>query len=616
MHRYWWHYSLIVFALLGSGCAFLFWMLDLSLWSEYVSVIVLVGGGLPLAFRILSSLRKGLVNVDIIAIVAIVGALYLHEYVAGAIIVLMLSGGEALETFARARAKRALQLLLDASPKTAHVLKGTKNIRNVPLASVAINDTIVIKQGEMVPIDCVLLRGLTHVDQSNLTGESLPSEKTAGDTLLSGSINLTTLIHARVIRSAKDSAFSQIVSLIASAENNKARTETIANTYGALFTPFVLVFAGAVFFITRDIHTTYAVFVVATPCPLLIATPVAMISAIARAATMGVIVKNGTAIETLASVTALVFDKTGTLTEGKPQVTDVHTFSSSHTAPDIIGIAGALSQYSSHVFSESIVHTAYASPLLRSPLTHFAEVAGQGLSGTLKNKAYFLGNVSFFENQKISLSPAVQRYIQKSLAKGISTVLIGTKKECIGVLLIADTLRADASQLISSLRAQGIEKLVVATGDTEAVAQSIAKQVGLHEVYADTRPEHKAHIIQHLQKRGYIVGMVGDGLNDAPAMSVAHVGIAIGARGSSVTAENADAVLVSHDIRKVGDVITLSRAALRIARFGIIGGMGASVVGMVAASVGLLPPVSGAIAQEVIDVVVILNALRVLRIRV
>lgn len=581
-----------------------------------IFIFSIVIGGIPLIIRTLSELFHGKFSIDLIAIISIVGSLIVPEYLAGAIIVLMLSGGEALENYAQRRARSALQHLLEISPKLAHKKNSTnQEFIDIPIEELRIGDIILIKENEIIPIDATIISGTSEIDQSNLTGESLPVEKTVGEQILSGTTNMSGILTAVVIKESKDSAFTQIINLISNAEKNKAKINRLADRYGALFTPAVLIIAAVVFFFSRNLTFTYGVFVIATPCPLILATPVAIISAIAKSAKRGVIVKNGEALEALAESDALIFDKTGTLTNGTPKVIEFKSIDSDFTDKQIINIAGILNQYSTHILAQSIVTAADNNEIVNHKVENFTDLVGKGVKGNIDGELFHIASFSTLKNLQIEFNPDIEKIKEKSNDDGNIISFVTDSQKVIGYIVLTDTLRINAKNVVSDLRKLSFKKLVLATGDTTKIANKIADEVGIKTVYSEIKPEGKAEIVSKLNIEGYTVAMIGDGVNDAPAMALSNVGIAMGARGSTIAAEASDIIILANDIHKLIDVIIISKKSLLIAKQGIIFGMVCSFIGMFFAGIGILSPVIGALLQEVIDVITIFNALRVLKIK-
>ncbi|HEX8983446.1 MAG TPA: heavy metal translocating P-type ATPase [Ktedonobacterales bacterium] len=594
---------------------------DVARWA-LIAVILL--GGIPLLWQTARQIFHGELSVDLIAILAIGGSLLLGQYLAGAIVVLMLSGGEALEAYALHRARRELAALADRAPRTARVRSGAELV-TVSADSVEIGMDVVVRPGELVPVDGVVIAGTSSVSEADLTGEPLPVRKEAGALLLSGSVNLESVLDVRATRRAAESHYAQIVRLVEDAQSHKAPIHRLADRYAVFFTAISLAIAGVAWALSGDSIYALAVLVVATPCPLILATPIAIMSGIDRAAKNGIIVKSGAAIEQLGEVDVAVFDKTGTLTLGAPKLVDVSIDGADTTLDTgmIVQWAASVEQYSSHVLARAVVDEANARSLALLPVTDLLEVAGHGVSGVITLPAspdalpeeegavrLAIGNRTFMRSLAIPLPEWISAERDRRAADGQIASVIAVDGQAGGLLVFADVPRPELSQLVPQLKAAQVVQTVLLTGDGPHVAQQVAALAGMDRVVAQCLPEHKVAVIQELLTNGSHVLMVGDGVNDAPALALATVGVAMGAQGLTASASVADAVLLSSDILKIATAVRLGRRVMRIARQGIWIGMGLSFVAMGFAAFGFIQPAVGAVLQEGIDVLVILNALR------
>lgn len=594
---------------------------DVARWA-LIAVILL--GGIPLLWQTARQMVHGELSVDLIAILAIGGSLLLGQYLAGAIVVLMLSGGEALEAFALRRASRELAALAERAPRTARVRSGAELV-TVSADSVEIGMEVVVRPGELVPVDGVVIGGTSSVSEADLTGEPLPVRKEAGALLLSGSVNLESVLDVRATQRAAESHYAHIVRLVEDAQNHKAPIHRLADRYAVFFTALSLAIAGVAWALSGDSIYALAVLVVATPCPLILATPIAIMSGIDRAAKNGIIVKSGAAIEQLGEVDVAVFDKTGTLTLGAPKLVDVSLGDADTTvdAGMVLQWAASVEQYSSHVLARAVVEEANARSLELLPVTDLLEVAGHGVSGvvtlpastdaTPENGAAVrlaIGNRTFMRSLAIAIPEWLAAERERRATEGQIGSIIAIDEQARGLLVFADVPRAEVSQLVPQLKAARMSQTVLLTGDGPHVAQQVATLAGMDRVVAQCLPEQKAAVIQELLANGSHVLMVGDGVNDAPALALATVGVAMGAQGLTASASVADAVLLSSDILKIATAVRLGRRVMRVARQGIWIGMGLSFVAMAFAAFGYIQPAVGAVLQEGIDVLVILNALR------
>lgn len=596
-------------ALLAIAAYVVFWFLGKQDAGNYVTLFFLGVGSLPLVWDMLKKMARKQFGVDIIAIIAIVTSITLGQYLAGSVILLMLSGGEALESYALGRARRELTSLLGRAPTVAHVKNG-QNINDKPIEQVLVGDIVVVKPGEIIPVDGIVTSGVSLVDESAITGESLPAEVTVSSRVLSGGVCTSGILEIKTIKESKDSKYQQLVRLVKMAEENKAPIVRLADRYTVIFTVTTFAMALLAWLLSGQAIRVLAVLVVATPCPLILATPIAIISGISKAAKRGIIVKDGGALENLGEAKAFVFDKTGTITLGLPEV--FKTDALEGTEDGILKIAGSLDQLSAHILARSLLEHIRAKQIAVAYPADYKEFFGDGVSGVL-GKKYFFGKLSFLEKNSVQIPEKIKLEHEQLQKQGVIAVYLGDEQKLLGVVFFRDIIRPESKKVFSQLRNSGIKKIVMLTGDRKEVAMEISKQLGLKDVLAEYLPEQKMQEIKNLQHQGYTpLIMVGDGINDAAALATADVGIAMGAHGSSASSETADIVITVDNLARVAEGFSIARRMMRIALEGIWVGMGLSLFLMVLAALGHIQPVPGALMQEVIDVLVILNALRVL----
>ncbi|MGN6674914.1 MAG: heavy metal translocating P-type ATPase [Thermomicrobiales bacterium] len=568
--------------------------------ADWIWLVVLVIGGAPLVWHTVRGMLRGNFAADVVAMLAIITAVITREYFAGLIIVLMQSGGEALEHYSLRRASSALELLLARAPRIAHRQEGDRLV-DIDVAQVAVGDLLVVRPGDLVPVDGTLLSDQADIDESALTGEPLTRAKNSGEWLLSGSVNTGDAVEMQAGARSADSQYTRIVELVRKAQEEKPPLQRLADRYAVWFTPLTLLMCVFGWLITREPSTILAVLVVATPCPLILAVPVAVISGINRAADYGIIIKGGAAIEHVGRAQAVVFDKTGTLTHGTPVVSDVVTFDGL-TPDDLLRQAGSVEQLSSHLLARTIAEAAQARTGALPLPTNFRERPGYGVAADLDGRQILVGSPRFLTEELGSPPPATPG------AGMASYVAIDGRPT--GAILFSDRLRPGVATLMDRLRALGVRRTVMLTGDRQANATRIGQEAGVDEIVANLLPADKVRELQTLKSRYDQVVMVGDGINDAPALATASVGIAMGAHGTGISAEAADIVLLVDDVTRVGDAVAIGQRMRQIAQQSIFVGLGLSLAFMVIASFGLIPPAIGALLQEVIDVAVILNALR------
>lgn len=557
----------------------------------------------PLLWSMWQDIRVGTYGIDILAASAIITSVILGQYWAGIVVVLMLTGGEALEDYAEHRARRELDALLKHAPQKAHVLRKGKTT-DVQVSELRVGDKVIIKAGELVPVDAVIIEGAASFDESSLTGESLPEAKSVGGQLLSGSINLDGAVTAKALATAEDSQYQQIIKLVRGAAASQAPFVRLADRYSLPFTVMAYAIAVTVWVISGQAIRFLEVIVVATPCPLILAAPIALISGMARASRYGIIVKTGKALERLAEAKTIAFDKTGTLTSGTLQVDTVTAFGS-HKEDEILALAASLEQNSNHILAHAIVTSAKAKHLKFTKAKHVHEIAGRGLSASLKGRQVLVGRFSLLEEQGVQTPKKFKQDGVKQTA-----AYVALDGQLAGVITLKDEQRPESKATLESLRDQGLNELIMITGDNKATALKIAEQLGIDHVHADTLPADKLHVLDEVKAKDRPVVFVGDGVNDAPILTAADVGIALGARGSTAASESADMVIMLDDISRVAMALSIAKRTFRIARQSILVGIGLSLILMLVYATGKFSPLSGAIVQEAVDVVVIFNALR------
>lgn len=578
-----------------------------AVWAATVALMLV-----PLGVAIARTLAAGRVGVDAIALVAMAGALAVGQYLAGAVIALMLSGGNALEARAARRARRELTALLERMPTIAH-RRGAGGWEEVGVDELRVGDEVLVRAGELVPVDGEVLGAEAVLDEAALTGEPLPVTHARGEQVRSGAANAGEAFELRASRLAADSAYANIVRLVRAAETQRAPFVRLADRYAAFFLPLTLAVAAAAWVASGDPVRAVAVLVVATPCPLILAAPIAIVSGVSRAARSGVIVKGGGPIERLGEARAVLLDKTGTLTLGAPAVHEVVSLGG-EPADEILRLAASADQLSAHVLAEALVHDAERRGLALAEPAQPVEDPGQGIEAVVDGRRVAVGSAGWLRSRGYEVGGAAVGVGGAGEAAGLAKVLVGIDGGLAGVVVMADSLREDAGELAARLREAGVRDVAMATGDRRAVAERIAAETGLDRVYAELSPEDKLEVVRGMRADPELapVVMVGDGVNDAPALALADVGIAISGPGATVSAETADAVITVDRIDRVATAIEVGRRSLRIARQSVVFGIGLSLVAMGFAAVGYIPPLAGALLQEGIDVAVILNALRAL----
>lgn len=555
----------------------------------------------PLVWGMIQDIRMGTYGVDILAATAIISSILFREYWAGIIIVFMLTGGEALEDYAEKRAQSELTALLERAPQKAHVIRGRKEL-DIPVAEVNVGDKIIIKPGEVVPVDAVILEGVSDFDESSLTGESLPVNKTVGQDLLSGSINIDGAITAKATNNSEDSQFSQIIKLVKSAQSSKAPFVRMADRYAVPFTLLAFTIALGAWALSGDSLRFLQVLVVATPCPLILGAPIALISGMSRAAKHGIIIKNGSALEQLARVKTMGFDKTGTLTQGTPVVKKITTYGA-FKREEVLRLAATLEQSSNHVLASAVVTLAATEKVKLAKAKRVQEITGKGLSSHVAGHNVLVGRFSLLEKENVVLP---KNFDASKISDTAAYVAIDSKLA--GVITFEDAIRPETKTTLNKLTSLGVKQFLMVTGDNKTTANAIARKLGIQNVIADALPGDKLVALERAEYKP--VGFVGDGVNDAPVLTASDVGIALGARGSTAASESADVVIMLDNIEQVAVGVDIAKRTMRIAKQAIMTGIIMSVILMFIFATGKFPPIYGAAIQELVDVVVIVYALR------
>jgi heavy metal translocating P-type ATPase len=554
-------------------------------------------------------MREGRLAVDVVALVALLGAMATGEALAGVILALMVASGDALEQYAHRRAKRSLSELLSLAPKVGHrVVDGS--VETVLVDEIAPGQVLLVKPGEVVPVDGAVLEPAV-LDESVLTGEAQSVHRDGGEWARSGSLNAGGAFRMSASASAEESSYAGIVRLVQSAGVGRSPFVRLADRYAVMFVPAVFLIALGTWLVTGETTRVLAVLVVATPCPLVLAAPVAVVSGIACAARHGVVVKDGGALEAMGQTRTVLLDKTGTLTVGRARVVAVVT-SPGWDSGDVLALAASVEQASPHVLAAMLVREARDRGLdLAEPTTVF-EQPGSGVGGTVRGSRVWVGALSAVDASV--RAPWLTAGERRARREGCSATVVIVDDEPVGLVLFTDELRTDTSAALRALRRAGVDRVVMVTGDRLEVAEPIGMSLGIDQVFADRAPAEKLDVVRsESSTRPGITVMVGDGVNDAPALAAADLGVAMGARGATASSEAADVVLIVDRLDRLAVGVVIAERARAIARQSVVLGMSLSMAGMGAAAVGLLAPVGGAIAQEAIDVLAIGTALRALR---
>ena len=601
-------YGLVFAALASLAAGGVTYALDATYFTRWFftasTALVLIATAISTGRKLL----KGEIGVDLVAVLAMAGALALREYLAGAIIALMLTGGAALERFAVARARRELSALIKRAPRVAH-RRAEADIVDIDVNEVALGDLLLVKPGEVVPVDGIVGSVSAVLDESALTGESKPVQLEPGVPVRSGGTNAGGPFEIRATASAAESTYAGIIRLVQAAEESKAPFVRLADRYALAFLALTLVLASLAWILEGSPVRALAVLVVATPCPLILAAPAAIIAGVSRAAKHGIIVKGGGPLETLARARVLLLDKTGTVTAARPEVVAVETFGST-SSDEIVRSAASVEQVSVHPYAPAILAEARSRNVELSFPVNAHEQMGTGIVGQIEGRQVAVGQLDFVAPGTVR-TPELRSVELRTAVEGSAGVFVSIDGELAGVLLLQDPVRPEAPRALRSLREAGVRRIHMVTGDHPDVAELVGDVLGVDHVFAERAPDEKVEVVRLVRSEG-VTAMIGDGINDAPALALADIGIAMGARGATAASEAADVVLTSDRLEGLFSALKIAQRTRRIALESVFVGMGLSLLAMGFAAAGYISPVAGAVLQEAIDVLVILNALRAL----
>lgn len=537
---------------------------------------ILFGGYLPARSGWLMLVNARELDMNALMTIAAIGAVAIGQFQEGAVVVFLFSLGNALQGYTLDKTRNSIKALMELTPNEALVRRDGQE-KVLPVAEIRVGDTVIVRPGEQIPMDGRVLKGVSSVNQAPITGESLPVEKQEGDEVYAGTINERGSLEIEVTKLAKDNTMSRIIHLVEEAQEQRAPSQQFVDRFARYYTPAVIATAVLVAVIpplgfnqpfSKWFYEALAMLLVACPCALVISTPVSIVSAIGNAARKGVLIKGGAHLERMGGLSVIAFDKTGTLTWGKPQVTDVIPIGDTSEA-EILSIAAAIESRSEHPLGEAISNFAQRRGLIIPTVTDFKAIFGKGVEGNIDGQRYYIGNERFFTEKDIALTPAVEA-IKEFQNEGKTAMILGSRGKILGLIAVADILRSDSRQVVERLKQVGIRKVVMLTGDNERTAEAIAHSVGVDEFKADLLPEDKLNAIKNLLARYTKVAMVGDGVNDAPAMAISTVGIAMGVAGSDTALETADIALMADDLSKLPYTIDLSRRTLKIIKQNIV----------------------------------------------
>ncbi|MDR3297819.1 MAG: cadmium-translocating P-type ATPase [Candidatus Nomurabacteria bacterium] len=572
-----------------------------QLESEAHTLVIIFGLfiSITLIVDMAKSIKSGHHGIDILALTAIISTIIVGEFLAALIIIIMLTGGEALENYANHRAKRELSKLINRAPTIAHLEREDGSIEDKPIKQIKLADLVIVKIGEIVPIDGILISPNATLDTSSLTGESTPYNYQKGDRILSGSVNQDNPLKIRVTNLYKDSQYNQIIQMVKEIESKPSHFVRLADRYAIPFTILAYAIAGIAWAVTGEFMRFAEVLVVASPCPLILAAPVAFISGISQASSAGIIIKSGSSLEQLANAKSIAFDKTGTLSRGSVSVDSVISFNETYTSRQILKLIASAEQSSPHVLARSIIYYAAAKNIKLEQLQDVTDHTGMGVDVVHDGQKIIIGSSAHMKKHRIPLNN-IRNHSR-------SSVFLAIDQKIIGQITFTDIIRSEARSVVSQLKKFGIKHVVMITGDSQENAEKAANTIGISEFYAECLPINKVWVAKKLPKPSIFVG---DGINDAPALAASDVSMALAAFGSTAASDAASVVIMADNLRKVPLTVNIAKHTMNIAYQSVIGGMVLCLILMVLASFGFIPVILGALLQEGMDVLSILNALR------
>jgi heavy metal translocating P-type ATPase len=607
-----WHILLFtvctIFTITSTIAGFLKILPDIA--SSGLALVAVIAGGTPIVISAIESLLQKDIDVDLLAVIAIVAAVIIGEYLAAALTVLMLSGGEILEDYTANKTSKAIQLLIESAPKTARLRKDGRETQ-VPIEEVKVGDIVLVKPGEKIPVDGEILNGTASVNQASLTGESIAVQKSINCPVLSGTIVELGALEIKAEKVGEDTTFAHIIRLIKEGQANRAPIEKIAHRYARFFAPILGLIAIGTYLITHNVIAVVSTLVIACPCALTLATPTAVVASIGNAAKKGILIRGGASLEAVAKTDTVILDKTGTLTLGIPQVVEIKTYKGK-TEAQVIELAAVAEKFSEHPLAKAVLARAINQGICTADPTNFEVLPGQGVAVTYQGKEVIAGNEKLLQTKNVIIDTSVQEGLTQQKDLGRTVFLVCEDNSVVGLVSVADASREGVADAVAQMRKEGVNKVVMLTGDNATTANGIASEVGITEVVSDLLPQGKVDYVKKLKAAGNRILMVGDGINDAPALTAAHVGVAMGKTGTDVAIETADAVLISDDLSKVPHMIKIGRRTVSLIKQNILIALVVNVIGVSLAVSGVINPVIAAGIHEGNALFVVLNSARLI----
>ena len=577
-------------------------------WGSILALAAASIGGIVITAKSVRALLHGDFGVDILASIAIWISVLVGEYLAAAIVVIMLNGGELVEDYASERSSKAIEKLMRSVPLTARVLKNGQEVET-DLGEVAVGDIVIVRLGERIPVDGVVVKGEGLVNQASITGESSPSEKSVGSQVFGNTLLEDGTFDINVTKAHGETVFAQIVKQVEEAQSRKAPVERVADRYARWFAPIILSIAAVTWLVTGNLLTTAAVLVISCPCSLTLATPIAIVAGLGNSTRNGVLIRGGTSLEEVGRCDIVIIDKTGTVTLGTPEVVDIKALGG-RGVEDVVRLAGTAEQRSEHSLAKAILDKVGELGIPLNDPDEFHVKTGLGVVTELDGRRILVGNMKLMSEYGIEADEELTSYIDAESALGRTAVLVAEDSRMVGVVSIADTLREGVKNSVSDMKRAGAQKVIMLTGDKPQAAKEVARQVGIDDVYGDLLPRDKVKHIEDYRKRGHRVIAIGDGINDAPALATANVGIAMGIAGTDVAMETAGIVLMTDDLSKVARTMRLGRRVLSIVKLNVVFALCVNVLGLLLSAWGFVTPVMASIIHEGNALIVVFNSLR------
>jgi Cd2+/Zn2+-exporting ATPase len=579
-----------------------------ALYIQFSSSILAL---LTIGYGAIMNLRERIFSMDMLATIAIAASIISGEYFPAVIVAFMLIGGEMLEEYAQHRSTNAIQKLIEEQPQTATVFRDGQEIQVNP-QDVQIGETVIVKPGAKIPVDGIIQKGHAYVNQASVTGESVPVEKIEGTNVYSGTLVQQGAIYVTATAIGKDSTYGKIIEMVKEAKEKKAPIERAADKYAKYFTPLILVLGIIVFVLTRDLKRMASVFIIACPCALILATPAAIVTSIGNAARKGILIRNGETLEKISKVDTIVVDKTGTITKGDLDVMDIKSFSS-YTSEQILQFAAQAEKCSEHPFAKAIIEQSLQEGFNVSHPDNFEHHPGLGVCINSNETTIIVGNERLMQKYAIQIPPEAQKYL--TIQNQCTVVFVAKQQTLLGTISLADQPRKNVKTILTQIKQNGIKQILMLTGDNKNISNTIANACGIDQVIPELMPADKANKIKHLKNEGLTVAMVGDGINDAPALAQADVGVAMGLSGTEAAIETAGVVLVSDDLTKLSQMLKIGKTTMTIIKQNIAFAIAINIIGIILSSQGLIPPMTASIIHESNALIVMANSLRLLRLK-